>query len=376
MRIGFDAKRLFHNFTGLGNYSRTLVNNLAVMFPKESWHLFTPSLSDNPRVKPFLDDSRFQIHQPGKNRFLWRSWRIQSDLEKSGLDLYHGLSHEIPFGLKTSSGFKTIVTIHDLIFKIFPEQYRLPDRIIYDTKFSYSCRKADHIIAISTKTKEDITRFYGIAEEKISVIYQACDPQFYVQREIHEREAIRQKYHLPSEYILYVGSVTERKNLLSIVKAIHHMNESQRIPLVVVGDGGSYKRNVMHYITQNHLEKWVIFVQNLSYPDLPAIYQSAAAFVYPSLYEGFGIPIIEALISKTPVITSDRASLPEAAGPDSICTDPLNTELLASHIQKVTEDQILGNHMREQGVLYVERFHFSTVTQQMMQLYHKTAGMD
>ncbi|MEZ4771672.1 MAG: glycosyltransferase family 1 protein [Bacteroidia bacterium] len=376
MRIGFDAKRLFHNFTGLGNYSRTLVHNLATLFPDESLHLFTPSISDNPRINPFLDHSPFHIHLPAKGRFLWRSWRINEDIQKNHIDVYHGLSHEIPFGLKSSSGLKTIVTIHDLIFKVYPNQYRLPDRIIYDTKFSYSCRNADHIIAISTQTKEDIIRYYGIAEEKISVIYQACDSQFYLQADSSQREAIRQKYQLPSEYILYVGSVTERKNLLSLVKAIHLMNDSQRIPLVVVGDGSSYKRMVLQYIAANNLEKWVIFVNNLSYPDLPAIYQAAVVFVYPSLYEGFGIPVIEALISQTPVITSDISSLPEASGPHSICTDPLNTELLKLHIQKVAEDQNLGNQMREKGVLYAERFHFSSVTRQVMQLYRQIAGMD
>ncbi|MDX2248788.1 MAG: glycosyltransferase family 1 protein [Bacteroidia bacterium] len=376
MKIGFDAKRLFHNFTGLGNYSRTLVSNLAALFPENIYHLFTPSVSDQSRTKSYLSNPQFHIHTPDSGRFLWRTWRMNRDLRKTGIDLYHGLSHELPLNIKPPSGYKTIVTIHDLIFRLFPHHYALPDRKIYDLKCAYSCRNADHIIAISEQTKRDIIRYYNIASEKISVIYQSCDPMFYEIASVQTRQEILRKYQLPSEYILCVGSVTERKNLLTIIQAIRQMNDKNRVPLVVIGEGGSYKRKVLKYISENRLDKWVIFVPNLYYPDLPAIYQAAQIFVYPSLYEGFGIPVIEALISKTPVITSNTSSLPEAAGPDSICIDPLNTELFTFHIQNILQDSNLGNQMREKGVLYSERFHFSEVTKLVMQLYRATTGMD
>ncbi|MEZ4828181.1 MAG: glycosyltransferase family 1 protein [Bacteroidia bacterium] len=371
MKTGFDAKRIFHNFTGLGNYSRTLVHHLVDLYPGESWHLFTPSVSDHPRAVPFLSDRRLSVHLPEKGKWLWRSWRMKDALQKNQIDIYHGLSHEIPFGMGKNPGFKTVVTIHDLIFKIFPEQYRLPDRLIYDQKFSYSCRHADRIIATSEQTKDDIIRFYQIPPEKISVIYQSCDPMFYTQRDSSETTRILGKYGFPAEYILYVGSVIPRKNLLTLVMALGRIKENHRIPLVVIGKGGKYKQQILRYIHQHGLEKWVILANDIFYPDLPVIYQAASVFVFPSIYEGFGIPVIEALAGRVPVITSDRASLPEAAGPDSICLDPMDVDLLAFHIRKVLEDRQLSNQMREKGVRYASRFHFSTVTPQVMELYRE-----
>lgn len=369
LRIGFDAKRLFHNFTGLGNYSRTLVRNLAETYPDHEWHLFTPSVKDHDRTRSFLHNPNYHIHTPGKrNGALWRSWGMAKDLKAAKLDIYHGLSHELPFSL-SGEPLKTVVTIHDLIFRHYPYQYGWFDRKIYDVKFSQSCKSADAVVAISESTKWDIVEAYRIDPAKIHVIYQSCASIFHESRSAETNSKVREKYRLPSEFILNVGSVIERKNLLLVVKALSLLPENKRIPVVVVGTGKKYMEWVRKAIVQLGLDSWFIFLPEIYFPDLPAIYQQASIFVYPSLYEGFGIPVIEALFSGVPVITSPNSSLVEAGGPESWYVDPHDAEALADAFIVILENSSLANQMRKKGLLYAENFRQEPLTRQMMKLY-------
>ncbi|MEO7174634.1 MAG: glycosyltransferase, partial [Saprospiraceae bacterium] len=178
MRIAFDAKRLFNNFTGLGNYSRTLLNDLAQSDSDTKWFLCADRLQQNERTVPFFNKVDYQLIQPPKNKLLWRQFGIVEDLKQNRIQLYHGLSNELPLGLR-AAGIKQIVTIHDLLFYQFKEDFPWFDRQIYDWKFSSACGKADKIIAISEHTKSEIVDKYGIEPNKIEVIYQSCDTQFF-----------------------------------------------------------------------------------------------------------------------------------------------------------------------------------------------------
>ena len=223
------------------------------------------------------------------------------------------------------TGIKTVVTIHDLIFKRYPEYYTYADRKIYDWKFGHACRNADRIIAISEQTKRDVIHFYNIAPEKIEVVYQSCHDQFKQKKSRGSINAILEKYSIPNDFMLYVGSLAGRKNVLGVLKVYEVLKESERLPLVVVGSGKKYKQLMQQYIAGHGLQSLVKFVQIQDH-ELPALYQAASIFIYLSFYEGFGLPVIEALFSQTPVITSNISSLPEAAGPDSILIDPRDTE--------------------------------------------------
>ncbi|HHH52955.1 MAG TPA: glycosyltransferase family 1 protein, partial [Bacteroidetes bacterium] len=162
MRIGFDAKRLFLNYTGLGNYSRTLVSNLQRFYPQHEYHLYTTKTTRNKDTEEFFDTSKYTIHECHYSlKSYWRSYSIVENLKNDGIDIYHGLSAEIPFGID-KSGIKTVVTIHDLIFKFFKKDYTLIDRMLYNMKTKYACNHADKIIAISKRTKDDILSIYGI----------------------------------------------------------------------------------------------------------------------------------------------------------------------------------------------------------------------
>lgn len=370
MKIGFDAKRLFHNFTGLGNYSRTLVSNLAEQFPEHEYHLFSPKLKKHRETKFFLENQPpFFTHHSGKvPAAFWRSFKMKDEIKKQEIDVFHGLSHELPNGIRQTKA-KTVVTIHDLIFKIYPKLYPFVDRKIYDLKFRFACEKADAVVAISESTKQDIIRFYDIPEEKIKVIYQSCNSSFRVEKTIMERADILKKYDLPSDYLLYVGSVIERKNLLTIIKAMEQLPATLDIPLVVVGSGKGYLKKIQKYIANKPIGERIIFTKNIAFSDLPAIYQQAQLFIYPSVYEGFGIPIIEALNSSIPVITSPISSLPEAGGKSSLYVDPIDDTAMAAGISKILDDKHYRAEMIEKGLEYVRKFDAEKVTKEMMELY-------
>ena len=373
MRIGFDSKRLYCNFTGLGNYSRALVKNVQALYSDSEYFLYSPKIKKAPETTFFYDNSSFKTYL-AKTVFkaYWRSFSISSQLKKDGVQLYHGLSNELPVNLKKYN-IKSVVTIHDLIFKILPETYPLIDRNIYDFKFRKACLLADKVIAISNSTKTDIVKFYGINPDKIEVVYQSCSPLFYEPIEQQESNSLTEQYKLPNQYLLSVGSVEKRKNLKLVIEAYQHLDPENQVPLVVIGRGKTYKKEVLDLIASNGLEKKVIWITNLKDNKvLRAIYQKATALVYPSFYEGFGLPIVEAMLSKTPVITSNVSSLPEAGGPNSLYINPSSSLELADAITQVLTNAELVNKMIEEGFKYANQmFSPNRVSKQLINCYEK-----
>ena len=370
MRIGFDAKRLFNNFTGLGNYSRSLIKDLREIAASHEFFLYAAKVIANDETKGFKKTDQYQIRTSDK--LLWRVKGVIKDLKQDGVELYHGLSNEIPFGIN-KSGIKSVVTIHDLIFRVYPKTYNSFDSKIYNIKFKSACENADKIIAISESTKKDIVRFYNVSPLKVEVIYQACNPLFYELQSKQNVASILNKYSLPQKFMLYVGSIIERKNLLTIVKAQEKLSHELRIPLVIVGKGGSYKEKVQDYIKTKEISNHFIWVDNLSNNHhLQAFYQAAEVFIYPSVYEGFGIPVVEALLSKTPVITSNLSSLPEAGGPDSICIDPTDVDAMVKSIEDVLSKKELRSIMVEKGYAYAKsNFDGKICAEKVLNLYRE-----
>lgn len=383
MNIGFDAKRAFHNGTGLGHYSRTLLHSLANYFPEHEYFLF------NPKKRSAFEVKGEQFHEINPAGFLnqafssaWRSSWVKKDLKKYRIELYHGLSHEIPVGIG-QTGIPSVVTIHDLIHERYPGQYTAIDVRIYSKKFRYACRQTDRIIAISEQTKKDIIDFYKIAPGKIDTCYQSCNPAFSVKISTDERELVRRKYRLPAKFFLYVGSLIERKNLLNCCKALMLLENDCDIPLVVIGNGGSYKRKVQRFIRDNQLGKKVIFLSEQDTAseegykratDFPAIYQAATALIYPSFFEGFGIPVLEALWSRLPVITSNLSSLPEAGGDAACYVDPSDPGQIAGAMSKICKDHFLAESMKEKGWAHAQKFSTEICARNVMDVYKKITG--
>jgi len=371
MKIGYDAKRAFANFTGLGNYARSTISNICIVFPAHEYYLYTPTkVADG--ASDFIHDIKNAHIRGPRNLFYgtfsaaWRRFGIAADAAHDQIDLYHGLSHEIPDGIEKTN-IKTVVTIHDLIFKRFPHYYKKIDRKIYDNKIKHAVKFAHTIIAISEQTKKDIIEFYQVAENKIEVIYQACDAIFEKKQTSVEINLIKETYALPANYLLYVGTIEERKNALVILQAMLAL--PSHVKLVMVGKKKSYGLIIDAFIKKHELNDRVIQINQVDFKDLPAIYQAATIFIYPSKFEGFGIPIIEALHSETPVIAAKGSCLAEAGGPNSLYFEPSNAEELTGLIADLLADESKRKSMAASGKKYVEKFNGDKIATELMCLY-------
>ena len=367
MKIGYEAKRIFHNRSGLGNYGRDLVRMLSSYYPENEYYLYNPKPAAQPLYCPEATHIVERLPRSVRDRFfynLWRQRNVVKDLQKDDIQLYHGLSGELPIGL-ARSGMKSVVTIHDLIFLRYPELYTKIDRTIYLHKFRYAAHQADRIIAISEQTKRDIIDFLKIDERKITVVYQGCHPAFKQRYTESEKQAVRDRYGLPRDFILNVGTIEARKNALAIIKAIEDLD----VYLVIAGRKTPYLNELMAYLEKKKLTKRVTFIHGASVNDLAVLYQAALLFVYPSLFEGFGIPIIEALYSGVPVITSRGGCFPEAGGPHSCYVLPDDRGEFSTAIQTALTDTELRQRMVEGGRTYSQNFNDDYIADQLMNLY-------
>ncbi len=374
MRIGFDAKRAFNNYTGLGNYSRFIIEALLEHAPEHQYFVYTSKIKGNWHNSLADFPGKLQVQLPvayaSLPSALWRSWFIAKDLQQDKIDIFHGLSNEIPYGLK-KAGVKSVVSIHDLIFLRYPEQYPVIDRFFYQRKFKYACENADAIVAVSEQTKRDIIDFYQIPSERIAVIYQGCQPTF-CQR-IADKTIINQilqKYGIQKHYILCVASFAERKNQLRLIKAFQQLPE-KGYDLVLIGGQSKYLDELKQYVQQSGIQERVHFVTDVPASDLPPLYQGSSLFVYPSLFEGFGIPIIEALHSGVPVVAATGSCLEEAGGEGALYANPLDINDLAEKMHHVLTSEALQNRLINKGTEHVKQFAAKPIAEKLVKLYEK-----
>lgn len=370
MHLGFDAKRFFLNRTGLGNYSRSLIEALLQSFPAEEYFLYTPRVRWNPQTQFLQDHKNIHIRKPAFPWFtsVWRSRLVIPRLKRDHLDIYHGLSHEVPGGIR-KTGIKTVVTIHDLIFMRYPGYYRLADRKIYEAKFRHACRHADQIIAISEQTKRDLITFLQVPEERIEVIYQSCHPAFRQEVLSEQKAMIRQRYHLPERFLFNVGTIEPRKNLMLIARALRLL--PSEIKCAVVGKKTRYFDQVNRFLEENGMTGRMIFLENVPFSDLPALYQCADIFLYPSVFEGFGIPVLEAVSGGTPVLAASGSCLEEAGGPGSLYLPPHDINGWAEAIQRTWTSPVLGDEMSRSGITYSRNFLPEIIAGKMNAVYHQ-----
>ena len=385
--IGFDAKRAVANGTGLGSYSRTLINDLArypltlrLYAPDEGRDDLRTQIQDRANVTLHTPHSTFHIpHSTSLGKSLWRSYGIVSDLRRDGIQLYHGLSGELPIGIR-KSGIPSVVTIHDLIFLRHPEYYHWIDTKIYAWKFRQTISEATHIIAISECTRRDILHYAPeLDPARISVIYQSCAPKFTLDIPHSSSPDIspstfhipHSTFHIPpsSKYILSVGTIEARKNILLAVKALETSLLPDDLHIVIIGRHTPYTDIVARYARDHGLEARVHILHHVSDAELPAYYAAAEAFVYPSRYEGFGIPIIEAISCGLPVVACTGSCLEEAGGPDTLYVSPDDPQAMAAAIAQVLK----GAPGRDQRILrsreYIRRFQGNDVAGQVYRLY-------
>ena len=352
IRIGFDAKRYFHNRTGLGNYSRWLINGLSLHQELES-HLYTPSNISGA-------SNNLTVHESGKSLRIfqdrWRNKTIVKDLLKDGIDCFHGLSNEIPFGIHKTE-IKTIVTIHDCIQKRYPEQYSRIDRAIYNKKVQYAQRYADLIVTPSKQTKDDLMKFFGTEAGKIRVIPIGTGVIDSIDESNPKKES--------EPYILCVSSFTERKNLVRLAQAFFK-STIKNTKLIIAGSSGPVYPRLKRMAEKNPN---LILYLSPSDQELNTLYSNALFTVYPSVFEGFGIPILESFLHSKAVVCSNRSSLPEVAGSAAEYFNPEDTEDIKKALENLSFSEKHRMHLESLIPSELERFSDKHIISEYAHLY-------
>lgn len=371
--VGLDGKRAVHNNTGLGNYSRYVLNIMSAAFPSTLFRLYTPSMASNERLEPLLARENVEVFAPSLRpdwapvRAFWRTIDMPLQLHNDDVTVYHGLSNELPLTIKRVC--PSVVTIHDLIYRRHPGGYSAIDRKLYDFKYSRSARVATRVVAISERTKTDLIADYGIDPAKIDVIYQGVDPIFSLNIDTAKKQEVRSRYGLPERYIIAVGTVEERKNQLLAIEALRRL--PQAVKLVIVGSMKSaYADEVRRAIERYGLADRVMHIQ-APFADLPALYADAVFSSYTSRYEGFGLPVVESLTVGTPAIACTGSCLEEAGGDGAVYVDPDDVEAYVGFANRLLDDTVFREKTARLGKRHVRRFSAENFAKATMATYNK-----
>lgn len=359
MHIAYDAKRFFHNNSGLGNYARDLVRIMATHYSANTYSLLAKNISE--RGASITSLPNVQICKADTSLPLWRQLQMGKDAQKLNAQVFHGTSGELPI-FWDKKPIKKVVSICDVIFERYPQYYSAIDRKIHFEKFKHAGKIADVVVAISEQTKQDCIEFLKIPEHKIEVVYLACHEAFKQVATNAELEVVKTKFNLPTKFILNVGTIEERKNVLNIVKAIKGSN----MPLVVVGRKTKYHDAVLDFITKNKMQDQVHFIHNATMDDIGIIYKLATMLVYPSRFEGFGLPIIEALYSQIPVITTFNGCFPEVAGKHSLFVNPEDAVDIKEKIISIWDKQEARTEIAQKGLLFAQQFNDDVIAKKMV----------
>ena len=379
MIIGFDAKRLFANRSGLGNYARTLVGNLLRYAPPAAVHLYTPRIDDRIDAAAVVEHPRAHLHHH-RGRLTgayWRTRGVVGELGRHGVQLYHGLSQELPRGLR-AAGVRSVVTIHDLIQQRHPEQFPWLDRQVYDLKVGHALRTADRVVAITEATRRDIlARYPEVDPGRVAVVYQSCDPIFFARPAPEELNRARRRFGLPADYLLSVGSLVVRKNHGVAIEALARLPPAERLPLVLVGRGP--ERGRLRALAESLGVGDLLLIRGDvdATADLRAVYAGAAALLYPSVAEGFGIPLVEAALQGIPVLAGDVPAMREAGGPGARYVAPRGVAGWSGALGRVLGDGALRERMaREQEAYARQRFGGEATALALAGVYRGVLGAD
>ena len=356
MKIGFDAKRAYYNYRGLGSYARTVISGLARHHSGHEYHAYCPLIN----IREFYDPGTL-VHEHKVRSFnpsYWRTFRLAKQVEKDQMHIFHGLSNELPV-FRGNTKTKKVVTIHDTIFKRRPRDYSLVDRTIYDYKVKAALRSADHIVAVSEYTKNELVHFYSVEENKIKVINPICDDCFF-EDTAPPPPSFSSKFSLPEQFLLFVGPSTSNKNLDTLLKAMEFIPD---VPLVIIGRGHAASSKLSSQVI---IQPKNLFVEQ---HELSIIYRRALLTIVPSFHEGFGLPVIESLASKTPVACASTSALPDTLGPGGLTFEPSNPEQIADAVEKLLKDSARYNRHVAEGYQHAQKYRSKLKSKELMDLY-------
>ncbi|MGE5245599.1 MAG: glycosyltransferase family 4 protein [Betaproteobacteria bacterium] len=364
MRIGIDARKL-HDF-GIGTYIRNLVRHLARM-DRDTEYVLLCRPEDVEALVSLGDNFRPVVETSG-NYSVAEQLKVPFAVQREGITVFHAPHYVLP----PLVGCRSVVTIHDCIHLMFP-QY-LPGRLAHvyaRSAITLAARRATRVITVSESSKRDILRFVNLPPEKIDVIYNAYDERFAVEPREEDVVRVRERYQLHDEFVLYAGTVKPHKNIERLIDAFHRVRQQglDHLKLVLIGDDISKYASLRRAVHRHQLHQYVRFLGYVPEETLAVMYRLAGVFVFPSLYEGFGLPPLEAMASGTPVVTSNLSSLPEVTGDAAVLVDPYDPASIADGIRRVLVDEELRRTLRSRGLARARQFSWEASARRVREIY-------
>ncbi len=367
-----DLSAAVHRRAGLGRYAESLARAMLSMASEEMAFFFNCESG----VEPLPGLEAMPTRTVALGYKPWRMLVLAAQQARVGFDaffpdarLFHATEHLLlPF-----RRLPTVLTVHDLIFRHLPHYHKRLNRWYLNWAMPLYVRRATHIIAVSEATRRDLMAAYGVPAERITVIYEAADPRF-GPRDLLTQQTIRANYGLPSSYLLYLGTIEPRKNLLRLLQAWEPLYlAGEAPPLVFVGKRGWLADDFFVAVERSAAREGIMLTGYVLDDDLPALIAAATAFVFPSLYEGFGLPPLEAMACGTPVLCSDRSSLPEVVGDAALLFDPTEVEAIRAALRRLLRDEALREELSRRGLERARRFSWQRTAEQTLQLYRRLA---
>jgi glycosyltransferase involved in cell wall biosynthesis len=383
MKIAIEGFYLMMPRTGMGNYLYSLVCEMMKIAPENRYYLYDMPLGDTfyrmvelktdlSNIDEFTNLSKIPFPFLTLTRmvhlFLSRM-RGDNKIRIEEVDILWGPAFR---GISRES-FKTVITIHDMAHEYYPEYVPATALRYLKRGLPETAKRVDIILAVSGNTKEDIVRFLDVPEEKVKVIYLGISRGFHPVSDTGMLDSVRKRYNLPERFILYVGAIQPRKNITGLIKAYHRLCTKEKLDhlLVIGGPLGWKSRDMFRLIKECGISKRIIFTGYIEEADLPAIYSLADVFVFPSFYEGFGLPVVEAMACGVPVVTSNVSSLPEVTGDAAFLVNPYSTDDLAQGIRQVFSDNDLRQNLIKKGLERVKLFTWERCAREILKVFEE-----
>jgi glycosyltransferase involved in cell wall biosynthesis len=372
MRIAFDATGIPRLMAGAAVYTCELARALAAVDSENEYVIFARGthFDDLPAMRPGV--RVLKVRAPSRPlRLLWEQTVLPWRLRQLRIDVLHSPHHTMPLA---PCGCRRVVTFHDLTFFLLPERYPTTRRLYFQTMTRLSARVADAVIVPSEAVKGDVMRILGLPRERVFAIPEAAGPAFHPQDAV-AIEAVRRRYGLEGPFLLSVGSLEPGKNRERLLQAFARLRaRGLTHTLVVAGQRAWRYEGEAPLAQQLGLADSVRFLGHVPQADLPALYSAAEVFVFPSLYEGFGLPALEALACGTPVVASNVSALPEVVGDAALQVPPLDVEALADAMERLLRDDGLRSDLRERGLARAAQFSWEKAARQTVEVYRWAAG--
>jgi glycosyltransferase involved in cell wall biosynthesis len=363
MRIAIDATAIPSQRVGAGNYIFNLTRSLAELLPPDELVVFARSEDIRPISNIQLINTP---HSSRIRRILWEQFSLCAQLRDLSIDVLHSPHYTMPLRSECAS----VVTFHDMTFFMYPEMYQFYRKFFFRTMIRRSAQRAQAIIAVSESTRRDILRLLKTDPAKVFTVHLGVAPHFRPLDDPAALEELWRSYHLPKRFILYVGELEPRKNVPALVQAFKSLVD-QSLPhaLVIVGPKGGMYDRLLRTIASLGLTDRIIFTGYVPEDELPLFYNAAELFAFPSIYEGFGLPVLEAMACGAPVVTSNVSSLPEIVGDAGILVDPRNVSALADAMLRVLKGGDLRRDLSRRGRERAALFSWRRTAQETLTVY-------